>query len=410
MGASPAPAPGAPAPMRIAIVYDCLYPHTIGGCERWYRAVAERLAARHRVTYLTRTQWEPGEGPDAPHGVEVIGLDGGRQLYTASGRRRIAPPVRFGMAVLAHLLRNRRRYDVVHTCSFPYFPLLSASIAKAAGGPPIVTDWVEVWPRDYWRDYLGTAGGTAGAAVQRLCIRLTGPAFTLSDLAAAVLRENGYRGQPVVLKGIYDGPILPPPREIRKEPIAVFVGRHIPEKQLMAIPQAIAIARHQVPDLRGLIFGDGPERPRVLDEIARLQLQDVVKCPGFAPWDEIDSALADAMCLLLPSRREGYGLVVVEAAARGTPSIVVQGADNAATSLVASGVNGFLVSTAEPAALADAIVRVHLAGPDLVRSTYGWFRDNANELSVDSSVARIEQVYRSVVAAHAKHLGGDCVL
>lgn len=387
---------GAP-PLRIAIVYDCLYPHTIGGCERWYRAVAERLALRHRVTYLTRTQWNADERPDAPAGVEVIGLDAGRQLYTASGRRRIAPPLRFGLAVLRHLLRNRRRYDVVHTCSFPYFPLISAVMARTAGGPPVVTDWVEVWPPDYWRDYLGRVGGAAGAAVQKLCISLTGPSFTLSGLAAEVLLEHGYRGRPVILKGIYDGPVLAPPRQMKREPLVVYAGRHIAEKQVSVIPEAIDIARRQVPGLRGLIFGDGPERPRVLNEIARLGLEHAIECPGFAPWQEIDCAMRAAMCLLLPSRREGYGLVVVEAAARGTPSIVVEGADNAATSLIAAGINGFIAPTAHPAALAEAIISTYAAGPALVQSTYKWFRENADVLSVDRSVAQIEEVYRSII-------------
>ncbi len=396
MSAEQARTDGAP-PLRIAIVYDCLYPHTIGGCERWYRAVAERLASRHRVTYLTRTQWDAGEGPDVPAGVEVIGLNAGRQLYTASGRRRIAPPLRFGLAVLLHLLRNRSRYDIVHTCSFPYFPLLSAVMAKAAGGPAVVIDWVEVWPRDYWRAYLGTVGGAAGAAVQRLCISLTGPSFTLSRLAAAVLREQGYRGNPVILKGIYDGTVPPPPAAVQREPLVVYVGRHIPEKRVSVIPEAIALARRRVRDLRALIFGDGPERPHVLKETARLELGGVIGCPGFAGPEEIDCALRAAMCLLLPSRREGYGLVVVEAAARGTPSIVVEGADNAATSLIDSGINGLVAPTAQPAALADAIVKVHAAGPPLVQSTYAWFRKHADELSVDSSVAQIEQVYRSIV-------------
>ena len=47
-----------------------------------------------------------------------------------------------------------------------------------------------------------------------------------------------------------------------------------------------------------------------------------------------------ALCLLLTSRREGYGLVVVEAASHGTPSVVVAGEDNAATELIEEGVNG----------------------------------------------------------------------
>jgi glycosyltransferase involved in cell wall biosynthesis len=391
------PPGGAAPPLRIAMVYDCLFPHTIGGCERWYRAVAERLAARHRVTYLTRTQWDPGDGPDAPAGVEVIALSGGRELYTAAGRRRILPPLRFGAAVLAHLLRDRRRYDIVHTCSFPYFPLLSATIAKAAGGPAVVTDWVEVWPRGYWREYLGSAGGAAGAAVQRLCIAMTGPAFTLSALPAEALRRHGYRGQPVILHGIYDGPVLPPPAQVQRQPMVVYAGRHIPEKQVTVIPEAIGLARRQVPDLRGAIFGDGPLRPRVLEAIARLGLGGAIACPGFVPWREIDCAMRRASCLMLPSRREGYGLVVVEAAARGTPSIVVAGPENAATALCEDGINGFVVATADPAALADAIVKVHAAGPSLVQSTYGWFRKNADQLSVDSSVARIEEVYRAMV-------------
>jgi len=48
--------------MRICLVYDCLFPHTIGGAERWYRNVAARLAADgHEVTYLTLRQWPRGE-------------------------------------------------------------------------------------------------------------------------------------------------------------------------------------------------------------------------------------------------------------------------------------------------------------------------------------------------------------
>jgi len=48
--------------MRICIVYDCLFPYTIGGGERWYRNLAERLAHEgHEVTYLTLRQWDRGE-------------------------------------------------------------------------------------------------------------------------------------------------------------------------------------------------------------------------------------------------------------------------------------------------------------------------------------------------------------
>src|SRR5229473_2028465 len=134
--------------MRIAIMYDCLYPHTIGGAERWYRGLAEGLAHRHEVTYLTRRAWPRGAQPDVPSGVKVITVSGGSNLYTSSGRRGIVSPLGFGLGVLWHLLRNRRQYDVVHVCAFPYFSLLAVRLASSIGGPPFTTDWLEIWPTD----------------------------------------------------------------------------------------------------------------------------------------------------------------------------------------------------------------------------------------------------------------------
>jgi glycosyltransferase involved in cell wall biosynthesis len=383
-------------PLRVAIIYDCLYPYTIGGAERWYRALAMRLAAHHRVTYLTRTQWEKLPGPDDPLNVKVIGLGRRRALYTPSGRRRILPPLLFGCSVLLHLLKNRRNYDVVHTCSFPYFPMFFAAAARALGGPPIVTDWIEVWPADYWRNYLGHVRGAIGMVMQKLCVRLTSSAFTFSDLVADQLLDQGYQRKPVVIRGIYDGPVDLTP-DTRRPPMIVYVGRHIFEKHVASIPAAIALARKELPGLRGIIFGDGPERRRVLDEIDRLHLRDAIRCPGFAPWEQIDCALRNAMCLLLPSEREGYGLVVVEAAARGTPSILVKAQNNAATALIDAGINGYIAESAEPFALTAAILKVHAAGPALIDRTSAWFREHEKELRIERSLELIEQVYRTIV-------------
>src|SRR3954452_25576437 len=107
--------------MRICLVYDCLYPWTVGGAERWYRNLGERLAADgHDVTYLTLRQWDRDAPPEVP-GVRVVAVGPRVALYTADGRRRIGPALVFGVGVLAHLLARGRRYDVVLTASFPYF-------------------------------------------------------------------------------------------------------------------------------------------------------------------------------------------------------------------------------------------------------------------------------------------------
>jgi glycosyltransferase involved in cell wall biosynthesis len=123
-------------------------------------------------------------------------------------------------------------------------------------------------------------------------------------------------------------------------------------------------------------------------------LAEAVDVPGFVDHARIDAALRRALCLVLPSRREGYGLVVVEACAAGTPSVVVAGPDNAATELVVDGVNGFVAPSASAEDLADAILRVREAGHALRESTAAWYADNARRLSLAESLERVAAAYR----------------
>jgi glycosyltransferase involved in cell wall biosynthesis len=253
--------------MRVCLIYDCLFPHTVGGAERWYRGLAERLARDgHEVTYLTLRQWTRGTDPGVA-GVEVRVVGPRMQLYSGPGRRRILPPLIFGAGVLWHLLRHGRRYEVVHTCSFPYFSLLAASLMKPLGRYRLVVDWFEVWTRGYWREYLGRAAGEAGWLVQRLCARVPQSAFCFSRLHADRLRQEGLRGEITMLAGVYDGPLEPRPARESK-PLVVFAGRHIPEKQVNALIPALARAQASVPQLRGELYGDGPERARVARGVA----------------------------------------------------------------------------------------------------------------------------------------------
>jgi glycosyltransferase involved in cell wall biosynthesis len=378
--------------VRVCIVYDCLYPYTIGGAERWYRNLAERLAgAGSEVTFLTLRQWERGATPDVP-GVRVVVAGPRMGLYTRTGRRRLLPPVVFGLGVLGHLFRHGRDYDVVHTASFPYFSLLAAALARRTGGFRIFVDWHEVWTRGYWRQYLGRLGGRLGWLVQRACLRVPQRAFCFSKLHERRLLELGVHGELTRLEGQYtSGPPQDQPRPPR--PVAVFAGRLIPEKGVVELVPAIARARERAPELKCEIYGAGPEREKLLRAIGALGLEECVSAPGFVDADVLEEALSTALCLVLPSRREGYGLVVVEAAARSVPTVVVAGPDNAATELVEDGVNGTIAPSTEPDDLATAIVRIHDAGSRLRGSTAEWFRRNADRLSLARSLETVLDAY-----------------
>jgi glycosyltransferase involved in cell wall biosynthesis len=376
--------------MRICLVYDLLYPHTVGGAERWYRNIAVRLAEEgHDVTYLTMRHWAAGTDPGLP-GVRVIAVARRMPLYIG-GRRRILPALSFGLGVLRHLLGHGRRYDVVHTASFPYFSLLAAALVRPLARYRLVVDWHELWTREYWREYLGPLGGWFGWQVQRLCLHVPHRAFCFSGLVERRLVAEGVHGGVTVLEGQFEG--APAASPLPAEPVVVFAGRHIPEKNPVAVVHAVAKARQTIPELRATIYGDGPERANVLDAIVELGLEGVVEAPGFVEEEVIEDALARALCLLLPSRREGYGLVVVEALSKGTPVVLVRGEDNASTELIENGVNGFVATSAKPEELARAADLVHQAGPTLRDSTLAAFKQSESWLTLAGSLQEVAAAY-----------------
>jgi glycosyltransferase involved in cell wall biosynthesis len=377
--------------VRVCLVFDCLYPYTVGGGERWYRALAEGLARREQdVTYLTRLQWDPAAGADVP-GVDVVAVTPAMDLYV-EGRRSISVQVRFGIGVFRHLLRHGRSYDVVQTPGL-HVSLLAVLAARCFRRFELVVDWWEVWTREYWSEYLGGLAGRIGWLGQRLMARSRHRALCFSRLHARRLEELGHRGEITIVEGLS---VLPaePLEPLPAEPLVVFAGRHIPEKQAPAIVPAVALARQRIPALRAEIYGDGPDRDEVLRLIEEQSLDGAVAAPGFAASETVRETMQRALCHLFPSRREGYGLVVVEAASLGVPTVAVRSPDNAALELVEEGVNGFVADSAEPEALADAIVRVEEAGPELRRSTADWFRQNRERLSLETSLDTVLQVYR----------------
>jgi streptogramin lyase len=317
---------------EVCIVYDCLFPWTVGGGERWLRRPAEHLARRgDEVTYLTRRQCGDEDAPALP-GIRVVAVAPREPLYRDDGRRGIGQPLRFGRGVLGHLLRHRRTYDVVHCAAFP---LLLA--ARGAGG----------------------AGGHGDAALRRLVRGLVaGVLARVPRRRTGVDRPDGAgRLRPREPEGDRDlgGDPAPPARRGDARPYRDAAG---PLRR------------------RARIFGGGPERPGVLAEIRRLALKDRVDAPGFVTAGALQAALGEAACSILPSSREGYGMVLVESAALGTPTVVVAGEDNAAVDLVEPGVNGFVA----PEAIADAVVVACRGAAALRASTARWFaagRDRA---------------------------------
>jgi glycosyltransferase involved in cell wall biosynthesis len=378
--------------LRVAIAYDCLYPVNTGGGERVYRRIAELLVERgHRVDYLTRRQWD-GDAPDAsfrviPVWTGEISDDGGGRLPGAA--------VGFARALSGYLRRHRRDYDLVVVSALPVLNVFGVRAALLGTRTRVVSDWLEVWSWRKWREYSGALVGSIAFVLQLAGLRIAGDITVNSSFTSARVRRYRRRSAPLVL-GLLD--LVDTPRMTGSAPVdrglVVFAGRHIPDKQVVSLPAAIAAARRSRNDVHLVVAGSGPETQRLRDAVAASGQEDVIRIAGRVDDDELDRLMGSAAVLVNPSRREGFGLVVAEAAARGTPSVVVAGEDNASVELVHDGVNGFVAPSVAPADLGAAIVRALDAGETLRASTRDWFagaRETENlGRSVDELLARYE--------------------
>lgn len=378
---------------RIAIAYDGLFPWSIGGAERWYRALAEGLVgAGARVTYLTRLQWDE---PPRLDGIEVVAIPGPRDIYHPDGKRRADQPIRYAAGLLVWLLRNRRSIDALHLSNFPYFALLAARVSLVRTDKPVFADWFEVWPRSFWIEYAGNLLGRIGYLIQELCIRVTPTALVFWDHTADRLVEHHLRSESVVLPGLLPAPsktVSVMDHSSFEHPTVFFSGRHIKDKGVRLLPEALSIARKTVPDLRMVIAGDGVETPLVKSLVEQFGLTDAVDFVGKLSDEDLFRSIAGSVCVAVPSVREGYGLAVVEAAAHGTPAVVTDGPENAALGHIVQGRNGFVVP-ATSAGVADGILSVITAGEGLRETTISEFRRMSAENSMQRSVEEVIALY-----------------
>jgi glycosyltransferase involved in cell wall biosynthesis len=148
---------------------------------------------------------------------------------------------------------------------------------------------------------------------------------------------------------------LPPDPPLR----LLAAGRLSPEKGFDVLIEAMRIAVDHGLDVRLDIIGSGPER-RALTALAA-PLGERVKLTPALPHAELMRRLDGVHALVAPSRREGLGLVALEAFARGRPVVASRVGGLAET--VVDGVDGFLVPPEDPTALAAALARLPFGMP-----------------------------------------------
>jgi glycosyltransferase involved in cell wall biosynthesis len=107
----------------------------------------------------------------------------------------------------------------------------------------------------------------------------------------------------------------------------VAIGRHVAVKQFEVAIKAVALANAKAPhrSVELILVGDGPERPLLEQAAASYDCQEVVKFRGWLDGDDLFHQITSADALVLTSKFDAYGVVVLEAMAHGRPVFASDG-------------------------------------------------------------------------------------
>ena len=189
-------------------------------------------------------------------------------------------------------------------------------------------------------------------------------------------------------------PPVPPP----DVPTALFVGMLERSKGVSALADAWPLVAARVPEARLIFVGRGALHDvvdRLLDDYPTRVEHDERLTPS-----EVAERLDAATCLVLPSRSEGLGRVILEAFARGRGVVATR--TGGIPDLVADGTNGLLVESGDVAALADALAQV-LSDPALAErlGAAAYEASGTFEWSPDDYAARVRSlVDRTLAGVH----------
>ncbi len=345
-----------------------------GGSETYLQRIGAQLAASGVDVTLRTARYAGASRDEIVDGVRIRRAGGRYSVYVlallamavARTRPDVVVDTQNGLPFMARLIYGRRVAVLVHHCHREQWPVAGPVLGRLGW---FIESRLSPWVNrrnQYVTVSLPSARDLValGVDTERIAVVRNGldeaPRYTLSGLRA------------------------PAPR-------VVVLSRLVPHKQIEDALEAVAELRERIPGLRLDIIGDGWWRQRLVDQARRLEVSDAVTFHGHVDDVAKHLVLQQSWVHVLPSRKEGWGLAVVEAAQHNVPTVGYRSSGGLSDSIV-DGVTGILVDN--HAELVDRLERL-LRDP-VLRDQLGA---KAQARSVEFSWAQSADAMRTVLEA-----------
>jgi glycosyltransferase involved in cell wall biosynthesis len=308
----------------------------------------------------------------------------------------------FAAGVVVEMLRLRKDYDIVYflmqglhlAAGLPVARLLGKPILMKISGSGIITimqgsflgrlelRWLDRWASRVMILNEGIAGEARSAGIRAERLQWMPNPVDVEEFSPA---GDAQKAQ---LRQMLDLPA--------EEPVAVFVGRLAPEKQLASLIDAFAIVHRARPGAVLALVGDGPLRQDLTRQAEALGLGTAVRFPGRQPMERVIEWLQAADTFTLVSSLEGFPCSLVEAMAAGLPSVVSEIPAN--QQLIRSGEQGWLAKLEDPQSIANALLRVFDSPPEALRMGQQARKLVVDRFSTEKVLLLYEEMFDAVLS------------
>ncbi len=309
--------------MKIAFVYDFPYPWHAGGIEKIDKIESEGLARSNEVHFYTML-WPGMKHEFTRNRVHYHACwQASTDTMYLHRRRSVRKALIFALTAFRIF---PKRFDAVIIDEFPYLHIPVVRLYRLLTGCKIVMHVAEVWDLPYWKSYAGSVIGTLGWLFSRLALSADVYLANSYDTKSRLEKMMHIDGKKVqVFAPVLDTKLITSARlhARKRNSTVVFAGRLIKEKRVDKWLYEFAETAKRVPDLHGLIIGDGPEKRYLENMIMALHLDGKIKLIGPVPTTSgLYRKLASCRAMLNMSEREGLSIVTLESLELGVPVVL----------------------------------------------------------------------------------------
>ncbi|MBS1266378.1 MAG: Trehalose synthase [Candidatus Woesearchaeota archaeon] len=334
--------------MKLCVVTDFFVPHYQGGGERRYYEILKRLVKKNHHVDLVCMKIKGVKDYENIEGINVHHIG---PVIKEPPKRTKLDFIKFIFAVCRYLLN--KKYDIIEANAWvSMIPVSFMGLFKSSKTIAVIHD-LSSGKSDQWIQQ-----GKIAEISEKILLHLPfNKILTVGSLVKDRMVEQ-YKIKPKKIKVINNGvdiEFIDSIKETSKyKNTVVFVGRLIPHKHVDDLIIAMKQVIKKISNAKLVVVGSGQELPKLKKITKKEKLEKKVTFFGRVKYEKLIKEIKKSQVLVLPSTREGFGMVLVEAFACNTPCIAYY--SDGVVDVIDNNKNGFLIKQRNINSLAEKIV------------------------------------------------------